>query len=184
MAFAFPIQLPLCLSTNFLVSALPILSLVLLVGGWARSCRAFGWWLRLNHDMRKGWGCWACSAWRRDKREDLISPQLSEERVSKGQSLGLLTGFKHQDKSQQAENNAQKVLPEYKEELFYCAGDQALEEVALRDYRVTIWMQSFVMYFRMTLFNQGYWTRWPTAVPFKLSALWYNLYNYFSKSTN
>ncbi|RMC07695.1 hypothetical protein DUI87_17172 [Hirundo rustica rustica] len=63
---------------------------------------------------------------KRQLKEDLSSLQVSEGRVSKGQSQALHSGFKQE--SQQEETDAQKVPPEYvDEELLYCADDQALE---------------------------------------------------------
>ncbi|KAJ7405701.1 hypothetical protein WISP_138048 [Willisornis vidua] len=53
---------------------------------------------------------------------------VSREWVVRGWSQALLSDAQQQDKRQQAETDAQKVSPEYKEEL-YCVDDRTLEQL-------------------------------------------------------
>ncbi|RMC15266.1 hypothetical protein DUI87_07454 [Hirundo rustica rustica] len=78
---------------------------------------------------------------------------------------------------QWAETDAQEVPPECEEQLLYCAGDCALEQIVQRSGTVCLTgdiqepsrYQSCAMLSRMILLEQGGWTRWPAVVPFKLT---------------
>lgn len=74
-----------------------------------------------------------CSVSRRNNWEGTSQClSVSEGRVSRGWSQALLGHASQWDKRQQAEPDAQKVPPENEEELLYCAGGWALEQIALR----------------------------------------------------
>ncbi|TRZ16444.1 hypothetical protein HGM15179_010667 [Zosterops borbonicus] len=63
---------------------------------------------------------------------------VSAGRVSRGQSQALLSGAKQQDQRQWAETDAQEALPEYEEELGYCAGDHTWEWMVQRGCGVSL----------------------------------------------
>lgn len=85
---------------------------------------------------------------------------------------GLLGDAGQWDKGQQAGTEAQEVPPEHQEEVPYCAGDTALEQVTQVGcgfpppwrYSRTIWTHSCATCSRTKLPEQGGWIRCPTVV--------------------